>query len=90
VLSFQAGRIAAGGQLEPVALLTLQLRGPDGERLGTLAQLRDLLPGRYAFGITGRDAEGSTLEPGRYHLRLTAYPTGPGEPSRASVAFTIR
>ena len=90
VLSFQAGRIAAGGQLEPVALLELRLRGPDGERLGELAQLRDLLPGRYAFGLTGRDADGDTLEPGRYHLGLTAYPTGPGVPSRASVAFTIR
>jgi hypothetical protein len=90
VLSFQAGRIAAGGQLEPVALLELKLRGPDGERLGVLAQLRDLLPGRYAFGLTGRDAKGDTLEPGRYHLELTAYPTGPGEPSRASLTFTIR
>jgi hypothetical protein len=90
VLSFQAGRIAAGGQLEPVALLELRLRGPDGERLGVLAQLRDLLPGRYAFGLTGRDAEGETLEPDRYRLELTAYPTGPGEPSRASLTFTIR
>ena len=90
VLSFQAGRVAPGGQLEPVALLELRLRGPDGERLGVLAQLRDLLPGRYAFGLTGRDANGDTLEPGRYHLRLTAYPTGPGAPSEASVAFTIR
>jgi hypothetical protein len=90
VLSFQAGRIAAGGQLEAVALLELRLRGPDGARLGVLAQLRDLLPGRYAFGLTGRDAEGEMLEPGRYSLELTAYPTGPGEPSRASLTFTIR
>ena len=90
VLSFQAGRIAVGGQLEPVALLELRLRGPKGERLGVLAQLRDLLPGRYAFGLTGRDAKGETLEPGRYRLELTAYPTGPGKPSRASLTFTIR
>lgn len=90
VLSFQAGRIAKGGQLEPVSLLDLRLAGPDGESLGVLARLRDLLPGRYAIGLTGRDAEGETLEPGRYRLRLTAYPTGPGTPSQASVAFTIR
>jgi hypothetical protein len=90
VLSFQAGRIAAGGQLEPVALLELRLRGPNGERLGELARLRNLLPGRYAFGLTGRDADGETLEPGRYHVRLTAHPTGPGAPTQASVAFTIR
>jgi minor extracellular serine protease Vpr len=90
VLSFRAGRIAAGGQLEPVARLDLDLRGPGGSKLGVLARLRDLLPGRYAFGLTGRDAEGDELEAGRYRLRLTAYPTGEGQPSRATVAFTIR
>jgi subtilisin family serine protease len=90
VLSFQAGRIATGGQLEPVALLQLQLRGPDGKSLGTLAQLRDLLPGRFAFGLTGRDSKGETLDPGRYSARLTAYPTGQGKPSVATVTFTIR
>jgi subtilisin family serine protease len=90
VLSFQAGRIATGGQVEPVSLLQLQLRSSDGKSLGTLAQLRDLLPGRFAFGLTGRDAKGDTLEPGRYSVRVTAYPTGQGEPSVATVAFTIR
>ena len=90
VLSFQAGRIAAGVQLEPVARLALELRGPGGSNLGVLAQLRDLLPGRYAFGITGRDAKGATLQPGRYRLLLTGYPTGEGPPSKAQVAFTIR
>jgi subtilisin family serine protease len=90
VLSFQAGRIASGGQLEPVARLDLALRGPGGARLGVLAQLRDLLPGRYAFGLTGRDADGEALEPGRYRVKLTAHPTGEGTPSRAEVAFVIR
>jgi hypothetical protein len=90
VLSFQAGRIASGGQLEPVARLDLELRGPGGARLGVLAQLRDLLPGRYAFGLTGRDAKGDTLKPGRYRVQLTAHPTGEGPTSRASVAFVIR
>jgi hypothetical protein len=90
VLSFQAGRIAAGGQLEPVALLVLHLRRSDGSKLGILAQLRNLLPGRYAFGLTGRDANGDTLEPGKYRLVLTAYPTGQGPPTEAIVPFTIR
>jgi subtilisin family serine protease len=90
VLSFQAGRIAAGGQLEPVGLLELRLRAADGTRLGILAQLRDLLPGRFAFGLTGRDAQGDTLEPGKYRLLVTAYPTGQGPPSEATVTFTIR
>ena len=90
VLSFRAGRIADGGQLEPVARLDLALRGPGGEKLGVLARLRDILPGRYAFGLTGRDSKGETLKPGRYRVLLTAYPTGQGPPSRASIVFAIR
>jgi hypothetical protein len=68
----------------------LRLRRSDGTRLGNLAQLRDLLPGRFAFGLTGRDANGDTLEPGKYRLLLMAYPTGQGPPSEAMVPFTIR
>ena len=90
VLSFQAGRIATGGQLEPVLLLELELQAANGARMGTLARLRDLLPGRYAFGLTGRDANGEELKPGRYALRLVAYPTGKGPPSRATVHIAIR
>ena len=55
---------------------------------GTLV-LTDLLPGRYRFGLTGRDAAGAPLAPGRYTLELTAWPTVPGAPSRAIVRFTI-
>ena len=48
VLSFLAGSLregAAGPQIQPVARLDIELwRG--GERLGLLARLRDLLPGR--------------------------------------------
>jgi subtilisin family serine protease len=92
VLSFRAGQIARGArgwQIAPVARLDLELFGAKNERLGVLARLRDLLPGRHSFGLTGRDAEGSRLEPGRYRLRLTAWPTGDGLPSRAWTLFTI-
>jgi hypothetical protein len=54
--------------------------------------LRDLLPGRYAFGLTGRGPFGNTLRPGGYELRLTAEPVEGAEgtpPSTAKVAFTI-
>ena len=68
----------------------LDIRGPKGTKLGILAQLRDLLPGRYAFGLTGRDAKGETLDPGRYRVQLTAFPTGEGPPSKVSVVFAIR
>ena len=71
VLSFQAGRIAARrARSSRWRGSTLDSARRDGARLGVLAQLRDLLPGRYAFGLTGRDANGDTLEPGSYRLLL--------------------
>jgi subtilisin family serine protease len=93
VLSFRAGQLGRGSQgwqISPVLKLDMELFSSRGERLGVLGRLRDLLPGHHSFGLTGRDAEGDELEPGRYRLRLTAWPTGDGRPSRASVAFTIR
>ena len=93
VLSFRAGqveRVKHGWQIAPVAKLDLELFDAKGERLGVLGRLRDLLPGHHSFGLTGRDAEGNELDPGRYRLRLTAWPTGDGRPSRASVAFSIK
>ena len=93
VLSFRAGQVARGPhawQISPVVKLDLDLFTAKGERLGLLGRMRDLLPGHHSFGLTGRDAQGDELEPGRYRLRLTAWPTGDGLPSRATVAFTIK
>jgi hypothetical protein len=73
----------------PLSHLDLELyRGK--ERLGRLARLRNLLPGRYTFGLTGRGPAGRRLPPGDYQLRLMAYPPEDGPPSRQNVAFTIR
>jgi hypothetical protein len=73
----------------PVSHLDLELwRGR--ERMGRLSRLRNLLPGRYTFGLTGRGPRGRRLAPGRYRLRLLAYPPGDGPPSRQNVEFTIR
>jgi hypothetical protein len=93
VLSFRAGqveRVKHGWQIAPVAKLDLELFDANGERLGLLGRLRDLLPGHHSFGLTGRDGEGNELDAGRYRVRLTAWPTGDGRPSRASVAFNIK
>jgi subtilisin family serine protease len=88
VLSLTAGRVAGGG-LRPVSRLDLELWR--GERnLGVLVRLRDLLPGRYAFGLTGRDATGEELEPGMYRLLLKAFPTDDPRPTTRSLEFRIR
>ena len=52
-------------------------------------KVRDLLPGTYSFGITGRGPGGEVLGPGTYQLRLVAWPTLGTRPSRAQVAFRI-
>jgi hypothetical protein len=72
-----------------VARLDLQLWRRE-RSLGVLVRLRDLLPGRYAFGLTGRDATGEELEPGRYRLLLKAFPTDDAKPTTRSLEFRIR
>jgi subtilisin family serine protease len=92
VLAFRAGSILRskhGEETEPVARLELELRREDGRKLGLLAQLRNLLPGQFLYGITGRGPGGKKLRAGRYVLQLAAYPTGGGPPTRREVAFTI-
>jgi hypothetical protein len=92
LLELSAGRLEnEGGTSEvlPVSHLDLELwRGK--ERIGRLARLRNLLPGRYTFGLTGRGPMGRVLAPGDYRLRLLAYPPGGGPPSRQGVSFRIR
>lgn len=95
VLAFQAGRLLAGesgSSVQPVSRLDIELWDATGRkpsRLGLLARLRDLLPGRYAFGLTGRDPHGRVLPPGRYRLRLVAFPTIRATATRRTVDFTV-
>jgi subtilisin family serine protease len=92
LLELRAGRLEAGregSEVVPLSYLDLELwRGR--ERVGRLARLRNLLPGRYTFGLTGRGPAGRRLRPGRYTLRLLGYPPGDSPPSRQFVQFTIQ
>jgi hypothetical protein len=93
LLTFQAGRILGGpghDEVQPVALLQLDLVRADGTEFGTLVRLRDLLPGQYAFGLTGRSPAGNALGKGKYRIRVTAVPSLPGPVSRKLVGFTIK
>ncbi len=91
VLSVRAGSVtdrAGRIQLRPLARLDVELwRGQ--EKLGLLARLRDVLPGSYAFGLTGRGPNGGGLPPGRYRLRVLAVPPD-GTYERRFVRFQIR
>jgi subtilisin family serine protease len=93
LLSFVAGsvpRASGRAAVQPLSRLDLELWSPDGGRIGLLARLRDVLPGRYSFGVTGRDPTGSVLPSGDYQLRLVAYGTDPGPPTVKTVGFTIK
>jgi hypothetical protein len=95
VLTFRVGSVASGEgghALEPVQLLVAELWTARGRRLGVLTRLHDLLPGRYALGVTGRGPTGRTLRPGRYELRLRAHPVAgdsAAQPTTVAVPFTI-
>jgi hypothetical protein len=80
--------LAGRRQLRPVSRLDVELwRGR--EKLGLVARLRDVLPGRYALGLTGRGPRGGPLAKGPYRLRVIAVP--PDGPSEAeTVTFRIR
>jgi hypothetical protein len=93
VLSFQAGGLgvgSSGAEIKPVGRLDMQLTSAYGTSLGLLVRMRDLLPGRYAFGLTGRDPQGNRLPGGDYTLALTAVPPDGSRATIRTVKFTIR
>ncbi|TML23713.1 MAG: hypothetical protein E6G28_02420, partial [Actinobacteria bacterium] len=75
VLSMVVGGIVPGAepQIRPVDILDVQL-WRNGKLLGELAQSRELLPGRYTFGLTGRGPNGGRLRRGDYTVRVVARP----------------
>ena len=91
VLTIVAGRIDGTPdrpQLLPLEQLEVQLiRGT--KTLGSLARVRDVLPGRYAFGITGRGPGGGRLRAGTFALRVIATPVGGGDTDERTIPFTI-
>ena len=94
VLTVQAGNLLRAGtvlQVQPVSRLDVLLYTAGGRYVGLLARLRDVLPGSYSFGITGRGPTSAPLAPGTYELRLAAWPTLPrdAQPSRAKISFRV-
>jgi hypothetical protein len=93
LLTFLAGSVeetGEGEEVRPLSRLDLELLTAEGESRGLLARLRDVLPGRYSFGVTGRDPAGAILPAGAYLLRLVAYPTVGGPPTRRTIPFSIK
>jgi hypothetical protein len=75
--------------VRPLEVLEVQLRRGD-EVLGVLARRRELLPGRYTFGLTGRGPSGERLRRGTYVVRVVARP-GDGLRAQAEdVVYQVR
>jgi len=88
-LTVAAGSAGGRGGVVPLARLDLVLlRG--GRRLGVLARLRDVLPGRYRFGLTGRGPDGAVLRNGSYAVEVVAIPVDRGSPARRKLRFDLR
>jgi hypothetical protein len=58
--------------------------------VGVLAESRDLLPGRYSFGLTGRGPGGGRLRRGDYTIRVVAHPGDGTRRPVATVDFKVR
>jgi Subtilase family len=92
VLSVRLGtieRVRGRDVLQPVRRLDIFLAEDEGGLVGLLARLRDVLPGQYAFGLTGRGPDGIQLSSGRYRLRLVAWPEAGGPPATRTVRFAV-
>jgi hypothetical protein len=57
--------------------------------LGVLARRRELLPGRYTFGLTGRGPGGERLRRGTYSVRVVVRPGDGSRRQVESIAYLI-
>ena len=68
LLAVDAGRVLevdGAPEVRPLSRLDVVLWRADGTQVGVLARLRDVLPGRATFGLTGRGPDGQLLPPRR-------------------------
>lgn len=91
VLDLVVGAVTAtpDPQVRAVDELEVQLWRA-GELLGVLAKRRELLPGRYSFGLTGRGADGERLAAGSYVVRVVARPGDGTRKQVESIAYRVR
>jgi subtilisin family serine protease len=91
VLALVAGAVTVtpDPQVRAVDFLEVQLwRGTS--LLGVLARRRELLPGRYTFGLTGRGPSGERLRAGRYTVRIVAWPGDGTRRQAETVEYRVR
>jgi hypothetical protein len=91
ILSLVAGSVTPSPDPQVRALASLELQlVRDRETLGVLARRRELLPGRYSFGLTGRGPDGERLRRGAYVVRVVARSDDGTRRSVESVPYLVR
>jgi minor extracellular serine protease Vpr len=90
-LSFVAGSVTGepDPQVRAIELLEVEL-WRSGERVGVLARRRELLPGRYTFGLTGRGPTGERLGRAAFTVRLVAYPGDGTRRQSDTIVYRVR
>jgi minor extracellular serine protease Vpr len=90
-LSFVAGSVTASPepQVRAVELLEVEL-WRNGELRGVLARRRELLPGRYTFGLTGRGPTGDRLGRGTFTIRVVAHPGDGTRRQSDTIEYRVR
>lgn len=91
-LTVDAGRVSTTAGLRrivPLARLDVLLATAGGKELGVLDRIRDVLPGRYVFQLTGVGPNGIALPHGDYTATVVAYPADGSSPSARAFAFTV-
>ena len=90
-LSLVAGAVTGSPQPQVRAVDELDVQLWRGDTLiGVLARRRELLPGRYTFGLTGRGPEGERLRRGRYLIRVVARPGDGTRRQVESIEYVVR
>jgi len=90
-LSLVAGAVTGAPQPQVRAVEELDVQLWRGTRLlGVLARRREVLPGRYTFGLTGRGPEGERLRRGSYVIRVVARPGDGTRRQIESIEYAVR
>jgi minor extracellular serine protease Vpr len=98
LLALDVGRVlqvSGHAEIRPLSVLDVDLWRADATgvgltRVGLLARLRDVLPGRYTFGLTGRGPDGQLLPPGDYVVTIVGLPVDGGPVSRRRLPFSLK
>ncbi len=76
--------------MAPLARLDVRLARAGAADSVLVARMRDVVPGRYALGLTGRDGAGRRLAAGAYVVSVVAAPVDGGSRTLRKLRLALR